>query len=463
MSNGVLALLAGSGSVRGRGPATCFCPPTTHLTPQAAVEKKKSLEIRHKRGRRYASVLPSQNGPTPADDGLASGPPTLNERAHPAIRLNGYVARRRCPEEPCVLWDSELPGFGLRMRPTGYKCWIVAFRERGIKRLVTLGSVATLDARKARNEARKRLVANRLDGLPQPPKPKAQKGPSLFRDYVGAFWADYARHWKPSTQKRNLSLVRKELLPAFGDVAVEAFTRAEIVRWRDGLNQRPCTFNRALPVLAVMLAYAEQLGHRRCGSNPCKGMPRFKTKVHERYLTAAEYRRLASTLDEAEVEVPLAVAAIRLLIYTGARSGEITTLRWEYVQPPRLALPDSKTGPKTIYLNGPAMAVLDDLPGRRSGLVFASPAQPDRPIRIDNHWTKLRRSATLPDVRLHDLRHSFASVAIMDGISLSLIGKLLGHALPETMARYAHLADEAVMDAAERVCSSLASALGLPA
>jgi integrase len=349
------------------------------------------------------------------------------------------------------------------MRPTGYKCWIVAFRERGIKRLVTLGSVTELDARKARSEARKLLVANRLDGLPQPPKPKAHKGPPLFRDYVYAFWTDYARHWKPSTQKRNLSLIRKELVPSFGDTALDEFTRADIVRWRDGLNQRPGTFNRALPVLAVMLAYAEQLGHRRRGSNPCKGMPRFKTKAHERYLTATEYRRLARTLDEAEAECPLAVAAIRLLVCTGARSGEIAALRWEYVQPPRLALPDSKTGRKTIYLNAPAMAVLDGLPARPNGYVFASPGLPEQPLRIDNHWTKLRRRAALPDVRLHDLRHSFASVAIMDGISLSLIGKLLGHALPETTARYAHLADEAVRDAAERVCGSLACALGLAA
>jgi integrase len=349
------------------------------------------------------------------------------------------------------------------MRPTGYKCWIVTFRERGIKRTVTLGNVAKLDANRARSEARKRLVANRLDGLPPPPEPRLRKGPPLFCDYVDTFWADYARHWKPSTQTRNLSLIRKELVPSFANIALDAFTRADVVRWRDGLNQRPCTFNRALPVLAVMLAYAEQLGHRRRGSNPCKRMPRFKTKVHERYLSSGEYRRLARTLDEAEAECPLVVAAIRLLIYTGARSGEITALRWEYVQPPRLALPDSKTGPKTIYLNAPAMALLDGLPARPTGYVFASPDRPDQPLRIDNHWAKLRRLAALPDVRLHDLRHSFASVAIMDGISLSLIGKLLGHALPETTARYAHLADEAVMDAAERVCGSLASALGLAA
>lgn len=349
------------------------------------------------------------------------------------------------------------------MRPTGYKCWIVTFRERGIKRTVTLGSVAKLDAKRARGEARKRLVANRLDGLPQPPKAKSRKGPPLFRDYVDAFWSDYARHWKPSTQKRNWWLIRKELVPTFGDIPLDAFTRADIVRWRDGLNQRPCTFNRALPVLAVMLAYAEQQGHRRQGSNPCKGMPRFKTKVHERYLTAPEYRRLARTLDEAEAEQSQIVAAIRMLIYTGARQGEIATLRWEYVQPPRLALPDSKTGPKTIYLNAPAMAVLDSLPAKASGYVFAAPDRPEQTPKLDAHWRRLRQLAALPDVRMHDLRHSFASVAIMDGVSLSLIGKLLGHALPETTARYAHLADEAVMDAAERVCSSLASALGLAA
>lgn len=212
-----------------------------------------------------------------------------------------------------------------------------------------------------------------------------------------------------------------------------------------------------------MLAYSEQLGHRRRGSNPCKGMPRYKVQERQRYLSAPEYRRLARTLDQIEADWPSIAAAIRMLIYTGARMGEIATLRWEHVHPPRLALPDSKTGPKTIYLNAPAMAVLDSLPAQASGYVFATPDDPGRPPRLDNHWRKLRKIAALPDVRMHDLRHSFASVAIMDGVSLSLIGKLLGHALPETTARYAHLADEAVMDAAERVCSSLASALGLPA
>ena len=326
---------------------------------------------------------------------------------------------------------------------------------------MTLGSTATLDANRARAEARRRLAATKLDGLPRAQVNGVAKRTPLFCDYVDIFWSDYSRHWKPSTQKRNLTAIRRELVPTFGRASLDAIRRADIALWRDDLAQRPCTFNRSLPVLAVMLAYAEQLGLRRRGSNPCKRTPRFKTKVHERYLTAVEYRRLAQTLDLAEAEKPQAVAALRLLVYTGARQGEIASLRWEYVQPPRLALPDSKTGPKTIYLNAPAMAVLDSLPLRLTGYVFAPPNVPDKLPKIDKDWRELRQLAALPDVRLHDLRHSFASVAIMDGISLSLIGKLLGHALPETTARYAHLADEAVMDAAERVCTSLVSALGL--
>lgn len=209
-----------------------------------------------------------------------------------------------------------------------------------------------------------------------------------------------------------------------------------------------------------MLGYAEQLKLRRRGSNPCKRIARYKRELPDRFLSAPEYRRLATVLRDAKLDHPLAVAALRFLIYTGARCGEIETLRWEWVQPPRLMLPDSKTGRKVIYLNTQAQAVLTGLSDQRDeGLVFRHPN--GRPLNLGAVWVKLRARAALPDVRLHDLRHSFASIAIMDGVSLSLIGRLLGHALPETTARYAHLADEAVVDAADRVSGSLALAVGL--
>ena len=183
--------------------------------------------------------------------------------------------------------------------------------------------------------------------------------------------------------------------------------------------------------------------------------------MKERYLTPVEYRRLASSLYELKDRFPDAVTIIWLLIYTGARCAEIQTLRWEYVKPPRLMLPDSKTGPKTIYLNPQARAILGALPGKKeNGLIFPSRIIADKPISIVNSWPIIRHHAAIPDVRLHDLRHSFASIAIRDGISLLVIGKLLGHVLPETTARYAHLADETIQDSATRVCSSIASAMG---
>ena len=209
------------------------------------------------------------------------------------------------------------------------------------------------------------------------------------------------------------------------------------------------------------MTYAEQLGLRPRGSNPCKGTPRYKRKRMERFLTNREFQRLALALREFEGRRPDIVCAIRLLIFTGARCGEIQNLRWEWVQPPRLMLPDSKTGAKIIYLNRQALAVLDDIPNQSDeGLVFPAP-QSDGPINMTNCWPKIREVAALPDVRLHDLRHSFASVAIQNNISLMVIGKLLGHALAETTARYAHLSDDVVADAASRVSGSIAKCLGI--
>lgn len=175
-----------------------------------------------------------------------------------------------------------------------------------------------------------------------------------------------------------------------------------------------------------------------------------------------EYARLATALRDYEAEQPLYVAAIRLLIFTGARCGEIEQLRWEWVQEPRLMLPDSKTGAKIVYLNRQAIDLIAALPGRKpTGLLFPSFRNSNKPITLGIHWSKIRNRAALPDVRLHDLRHSFASVAIRDNISLMVIGKLLGHALAETTTRYAHLSDEIVADAAERVSGSIARLIGV--
>ena len=374
------------------------------------------------------------------------------------IRLTGHVARRRALSADHILWDRDLVGFGLRVRKSGHKSWIVQHRRRGKEVKVTLGSTDDVGASEARGRASAILAEAARDGLMKPAR-RLSAVPT-FTEYVATFWADYARHWKASTQTRNRSAINAELVPVFGLLPLDQIRRADVLRWRDDMAGREGVFNRAIPVLAVMLAYAEQLGLRPRGSNPAKGTPRYPRILPERYLSAREYRRLATVLDDAQSEYPQAVSIIRLLMLTGARKSEIAELQWDYVQPPRLKLPDSKTGPKTIFLNSPAAAVLASVePVEGSLFVF-----PDRtgqhPFRsLPKQWEVIRKRAALPDVRLHDLRHSFASVAINANISLSLIGGLLGHALPETTARYAHLADVTIAEAAGRVCATLSGYL----
>lgn len=298
-----------------------------------------------------------------------------------------------------------------------------------------------------------------LDGLP---KRDAVKVTPTLTEFVDHNWPDIARYWKPSTQSRNHHAWKRELEPVFGSLRVADITKVDVTRWRDGCAvEAQARFNRALPVLASLLKYAELLRLRRKGSNPCRGAQRYRRAACERYLSPLEYRRLGAALRDAEAASPSAVAIVRLLLFTGARVGEIRDLKWDWVRPPHLMLPDSKTGPKTIWLNTQALAIFDSLP-RREGCPFVFPnSDGTAPLNLAPWWAKFRRRCAMPDVRIHDLRHSFASTAIMHNVPLATIGKLLGHLLPETTAKYAHLSDDVIADAAKRVSGSLAQIMGV--
>ncbi|MCW1384574.1 site-specific integrase [Novosphingobium sp. KCTC 2891] len=375
--------------------------------------------------------------------------------------LDGNFARRQSQELPSEheIWDTTLPGFGMRVQPGGHRSWFVRVRHRRRHRRITLGSVEDVEALVARRVARRHLVEVALDGLPR--RPDIPVGP-VFIDYAEEFWRDCAHHWKPSTQRRNRTALDHHILPFFAEHRLNEMDRTDIVRWRDDCaNVAEAKFNRALPVLAAMLKYAEQLGYRPKGKNPCRGIERFRRKAMERFLSPGEYARLGRQLAQVEDDYPNEVAAIRLLIYTGARLNEICGLHWDWVQPPRLVLPDSKTGAKIIMLNRQALAILQSLP-RHEGVALVFPKKRGKGhMSLEAFWWRFRRTCALPDVRLHDLRHSFASVAVREGVPLATIGRLLGHALPETTARYAHLADETIAEAAARVSSTMASALGV--
>ncbi|MCY4502718.1 MAG: site-specific integrase, partial [Alphaproteobacteria bacterium] len=206
--------------------------------------------------------------------------------------------------------------------------------------------------------------------------------------------------------------------------------------------------NRTLPVLSVMMRQAELWEFRPQGSNPCRNMRRYKTAPRERFLSVEELKRLGFVLKHAEDTQ--AAAAIQLLLFTGARSTEITALEWDWIRGARALLPDSKTGPKAIQLPPPARAVLSALP-RDSQYVFPNAAGDGPMNNLGYRWRKLRDLAGLDDVRIHDCRHTFASHAVMSGLDLYTVGRLLGHADVASTERYAHLADEHVRAAAGRI------------
>jgi len=221
--------------------------------------------------------------------------------------------------------------------------------------------------------------------------------------------------------------------------------------------------NRTLGVLSKMFTLCEVWGLRPDGSNPCRHVPKYREEKRERFLSGPELRRLGDTLARIEAEglepAPV-IAAFRLLLLTGCRLGEIQTLQWSFVTARYMDLPDSKTGARRVPLPPAARAILDALPRQEGNPYVITGTVPGQPISdLQKPWRRIRAEADLPDVRIHDLRHTYASNAVADGMPIQMVGKLLGHTQLQTTMRYAHLADDPVLKAAERNAAALSVAL----
>ena len=193
-----------------------------------------------------------------------------------------------------------------------------------------------------------------------------------------------------------------------------------------------------MPVLSVIMRQAEVYGYRPEGSNPCKGIRRYRRRERERFLSPKELQRLAQALERHAVPYPMETAVIRLLLLTGCRKSEIGTLRWSEYREGKLFLADSKTGPRTVWLCSAARAIVDGLP--RGGHWVFKTKRMQQPVRaVERAWRRVRKDADLIDVRLHDLRHTYASIATMEGETILVVSKLLGHSDPSTTLKYTHL------------------------
>lgn len=270
---------------------------------------------------------------------------------------------------------------------------------------------------------------------------------------------------KPSTAKAYRDFFDRLILPELGQTRVAEITRTDVAQLHHSLKRTPYQANRVLAVLSKAFSWAEQHGYRAEGTNPCRNIEKFREEKRERFLSENELARLGETLatDEKDgTESPFVVGAIRLLIFTGARRDEILRMRWEDIDLGRalLLLPDSKTGAKHIFLSAPALEVLTQLPRIHGNPHVICGNKPGaRLINLRKPWCRILERAGLGNLRLHDLRHSFASVGVAGGLSLPMVAKLLGHTKIATTERYAHLAADPVRAANEAIGERIAASM----
>ena len=268
---------------------------------------------------------------------------------------------------------------------------------------------------------------------------------------------------KPKTMELYRTVIDNHIVPALGDRPIGAVRRSDAVTLHNSLHDRPAVANSTLQVLSQLYRKAQQWGLAPEGANPCRAVRKYRLRLRNRHLTRDEYRRLGQALRDGEADGSVsahAAAALRLLILTGCRRDEILTLRWDDVDrhARELRLRDSKSGPCMVAMTPAVEAVLDGIrrtPGNPWVIVGEAPG--GRLMTLKSTWRRVKLRAGLKDVRLHDLRHSYATRALALGQSLTMIGKLLNHAQMQSTARYAHVLIDAEKAAAARVGDRIAA------
>ena len=370
------------------------------------------------------------------------------------------VAQLRVEKAEYTVWDTRVTGLGVRIRPSGYRTLVFLDSRDGSSIRRTLGPVTLMGV----EEARAKCLDIQSGGEKAPQQVRSAVTAPLFRDFVAGVWrSDCYERLKPSSRRVVDIRLASQLLPVFGDMRIDQIGRKDVNRWFDLLSATtPGGANRTLDLLGQVLNHAKVHGHVE--ANPASGIRRNPGRKFNRFLSRDEINRLHAELDRSVAE-RLSRAAqadiIRLLFYTGCRSGEIRNLKWDEVGDNTLDLSDSKTGPRKVYLNSEARVIIKRQPRTDSPHVFPSPMNPSQPLpRNLSLWRLVRKRAGIEDVRLHDLRHNFASWAVIRGVPLPTVARLLGHRQVSMTLRYAHVHDKEVEAAAERVGRTISNICG---
>lgn len=374
-------------------------------------------------------------------------------------------------------YDDGLTGFGLKVTKGGKKSFIIQTRVKGEARRFTIGEYGRPWSLDQAKDAAIQLLSDVTKGIDPRAEKRARKEQITVKELIEDYLDRGMTQKKKSTIDFEAGLIKRHILPLLGKSKVVELTRADIQKFQLAIAKgktavdvktRPRgraivtggkgSANRTLALMSSILTFAVHEGHR--ADNPAKGIKHYKLEKHERFLTIEEMERLGAALTAAEQNgVSLyVVAAIRFLILTGCRRQEALTLRWTWLQFDHsfAKLPDSKTGKKVLLLGSAAIDLLKTLPKvAGSDLIFPSASGGLTPISIQKAWAKIREAADLKDLRLHDLRHNFASSAVSSGNSLYIVGKLLGHTQSQTTQRYAHLAADPLHATADAVSTKL--------
>ena len=376
---------------------------------------------------------------------------TLSKRIVDRLAVKGKDA---------VFWDRSLAGFGVRVYPSGRKVYVVQTRAGGKSRRVTVGRHGEIAPDRARKDAAM-IIARLKAGLP-PVETEPQSPPTVV-DLAERYRREHvAVHCKPNTVKHYGLMLNKHIVPRLGELTVAEVERRDILKFQFELSDMPTVANRCVDMLVKMFNLAELWEMRPPGRNPCKSVRRYKVaRRKERFLAPKELARLGRVLEIAPAERLAsrhAAAAIRLLLLTGCRRNEVMGLAWDDLdfEAGKMRLRDSKTGGRIVPLPPAAAEVLADLP-RIDGnpWVFPGKRKGTHQVNINESWDRIRRRAGLDGVRLHDLRHTFASRSLAIGEGLPMIGELLGHRQVNTTARYAHVARESIQASTAKVADSI--------
>lgn len=388
-------------------------------------------------------------------------------------RLTKTLIENEQPEsKPKFLWDSQQVGFGVKTLPSGKKKYILKYRTKGggrtaQQRWYLIGTHGAITLDQARDIARMVLGAIAEGKDPQGQKETFREASTMTKLWE-RFENEHLSKRKRSTIGHYKHIWNMHLKPALGTKKVMDVIRDDIHRLHHKMSKHPYQANRCMAVLSKMFNLAESWGMRPDGSNPCRHVEKYKEKSRERFLNVEELENLGVELRNglaAQTETPHMIAAIQLLLLTGARVGEILGAKWEWIdwENQIIRLPDSKTGAKPIYLSKAAIKILEDLkelPQANKNPYVIVGRMKKQPLNDLRHpWYRIRERAGLNDVRLHDLRHTAASIGVSQGLNLPIIGRLLGHSQASTTQRYAHVDVDPAIKAANKIGSVVSGAL----